>query len=584
MTTQPPFSPLESAMTPTETRLVPVEPTEAMIEAAGNAPFSKARRATTNVYDRRIQTVADMLRAGIAAAPQQSALPPRQEAPEGVGDEAGPAERDIGRAVYERIEKLIKTDPHGAELDYLSYLAESVEEVGGYDGPLSALRAQPQLEQGGEVREAFGRLGELADWLGDPEVGEYGSLPLDISYAREIAADLRTILALIRPAPVAGEAVAWRRRPIQASTGSGRAWVLYGPDDAAHYNGATDRYVIEALGVIRPLALGGQQETEQALQDAKDFGIGFLVDSQHVAPERVTVYHGGTTPAPVAGEGEITLNWRKVETKALEEWRAEFGDYAVIVTHGHDNVWSYRVNNAGHLGFASADEAKSQAHAALTKHLSARLAKARKTVALYDRPPTPARSEAQDEGAAGEFETVEAMAEAWSDRVEIQRMVETTSAVFAKWANPELLSRFRQQMMGVIQQAYIEGVSAQVEAIARAHPSPTPAAVKAGKITADDQKAIGKALYARRDGNRSVVSATERLRAAGFAIVRTVQTPAADDDRLRVAVEALGRAREAVLGWFGAIDAENRAVWAASLEADLADIDQALAALKAEVK
>jgi len=73
-------------------------------------------------------------------------------------------------------------------------------------------------------------------------------------------------------------------------------------------------------------------------------------------------------------------------------------------------------------------------------------------------------------GSEREFETAEAMAEAWSDRVEIQRMVETTSAVFAKWASPELLSRFRQQMMAVIQQAYIEGVAARIDVL-RPQPS-----------------------------------------------------------------------------------------------------------------
>lgn len=52
---------------------------------------------------------------------------------------------------------------------------------------------------------------------------------------------------------------------------------------------------------------------------------------------------------------------------------------------------------------------------------------------------------------------IEAVAEAWSDRPEVQAMVEATTSVFAKWASPELLSRFRQNMMGVIQQAYMEG-------------------------------------------------------------------------------------------------------------------------------
>lgn len=61
------------------------------------------------------------------------------------------------------------------------------------------------------------------------------------------------------------------------------------------------------------------------------------------------------------------------------------------------------------------------------------------------------------EGEATYTDDDEARAEAWSDRIEIQNMVEATSAVFAKSTSPELLSRFRQQIMAVIQQAYIEG-------------------------------------------------------------------------------------------------------------------------------
>jgi len=82
-----------------------------------------------------------------------------------------------------------------------------------------------------------------------------------------------------------------------------------------------------------------------------------------------------------------------------------------------------------------------------------------------------------------EFATAEAMAEAWSDRIEIQRMVETTSAVFARWASPDLLSRFRQQMMGVIQQAYIEGVGARVEALRAQPPAREDAQPVAWRVT-----------------------------------------------------------------------------------------------------
>lgn len=56
---------------------------------------------------------------------------------------AGPAEPEVGRAIYERIEKLLTDDPNGLERQYLSHLVESVEEVGGYDGPQAREDAQP---------------------------------------------------------------------------------------------------------------------------------------------------------------------------------------------------------------------------------------------------------------------------------------------------------------------------------------------------------------------------------------------------------------------------------------------------------
>ncbi|WP_453978601.1 hypothetical protein [Brevundimonas sp. Marseille-Q4549] len=131
------------------------------------------------------------------------------------------------------------------------------------------------------------------------------------------------------------------------------------------------------------------------------------------------------------------------------------------------------------------------------------------------------RAEAQDEGAAGDFETAEAMAEAWSDRVEIQHMVETTSAVFAKCTSPEILSRFRQQMMAVIQQAYIEGVGARIEAM-RSHPSPTPAADA-------DRVRIAVAAFLKAEDE-----ARDRLREAGTPLPSTPEV-----DALREALAAL---------------------------------------------
>jgi len=93
-------------------------------------------------------------------------------------------------------------------------------------------------------------------------------------------------------------------------------------------------------------------------------------------------------PAPEGGAVKdaqaVTLDWRKVETTALEEWRAEFGDYVALVTLGHDSVWSHRVNNSGALHYKTADDAKAAALADLRARLSSRLSKARQTVALYD--------------------------------------------------------------------------------------------------------------------------------------------------------------------------------------------------------
>lgn len=67
---------------------------------------------------------------------------------------------------------------------------------------------------------------------------------------------------------------------------------------------------------------------------------------------------------------------------------------------------------------------------------------------------------------AADFPTTEARAEAWSDGVEIQRLVEGITSVFAKWTSPEILSRFRQQVMALAQQGYIEGYAAGFDLVA----------------------------------------------------------------------------------------------------------------------
>jgi len=53
----------------------------------------------------------------------------------------GAAEKEVGQAVYERIETLI--GGNSAELDYLAELVSSVEEYGSYSGPTKPLSPQP---------------------------------------------------------------------------------------------------------------------------------------------------------------------------------------------------------------------------------------------------------------------------------------------------------------------------------------------------------------------------------------------------------------------------------------------------------
>lgn len=74
----------------------------------------------------------DQLRSALRAQPQAREV-------------AGPAEPEVGRVIYERIEKLLTDDPQGWERAYLSHLVASVEEVGGYDGPQAREEAQPDL-------------------------------------------------------------------------------------------------------------------------------------------------------------------------------------------------------------------------------------------------------------------------------------------------------------------------------------------------------------------------------------------------------------------------------------------------------
>jgi len=84
------------------------------------------------------------------------------------------AEREVGVAVYERVEKLVAANPSSGtsewvELDYLSHLTESVEEVGGYDGPLTPLLASPPAREEAPACDNCGGKGYTEHEGGDGE-------------------------------------------------------------------------------------------------------------------------------------------------------------------------------------------------------------------------------------------------------------------------------------------------------------------------------------------------------------------------------------------------------------------------------
>lgn len=79
------------------------------------------------------------------------------EAPDPAENAVGAAEREVGRAVYERIEALMDAKagtPEGRELSYLADLAQNVEEYGAYGGPDAPFIApDPALEALRELSE-----------------------------------------------------------------------------------------------------------------------------------------------------------------------------------------------------------------------------------------------------------------------------------------------------------------------------------------------------------------------------------------------------------------------------------------------
>lgn len=91
-------------------------------------PFASDGEFWQHSFDNREARATDIIAFRLAPTAPVEASGSEREA-------AGCAEPQVGCAVYERIEKLLKTNPQGWERNYLCHLVESVEELGGYDGP-----------------------------------------------------------------------------------------------------------------------------------------------------------------------------------------------------------------------------------------------------------------------------------------------------------------------------------------------------------------------------------------------------------------------------------------------------------------
>lgn len=98
--------------------------------------------------------------------------------------------------------------------------------------------------------------------------------------------------------PVPGTTVEYRCR-------SGSTWALpvSVPSEVLRWgnSGWSGDIIAFRLAPTAPVEASG---SERALQDAVDFGVGFLVDGQRVSPERVTVCHGDNSPLRSQPSGE----------------------------------------------------------------------------------------------------------------------------------------------------------------------------------------------------------------------------------------------------------------------------------------
>lgn len=145
------------------------------------------------------------------------------------------------------------------------------------------------------------------------------------------------------------------------------------------------RHIAEAKLAAGPIdAVLDAAAAHLVAQYGKSYGLDHPVDRARIKTALDSQKTNPSEPCGAFDPQTITLVWKKIDSGAREHWRAEFKDYVADVVHGHDNMWSYRVNNRGNLGYASGDEAKTQALAALKDRLSTRLETARETVALYD--------------------------------------------------------------------------------------------------------------------------------------------------------------------------------------------------------
>lgn len=254
----------------------------------------------------------------------------------------------------------------------------------------------------------------------------------------------------------------------------------------------------DRLAPTAPVEASG---SERALQDAVDFGVGFLVDGQRVSPERVTVCHGDSSPLRPQPSGETReAVARIIDPTAWATWDHQSGEInrmGLVGVERSGAITSARSYVSQSLNKTAAILALLSAHPLALGGQQGESDLCRVEKAITAQPgvkkciahgdisvrqianavlrvmgATPARAEAQDEGAAG-------VAVAWPktcDGIEQPAFEEWAKSEGFDMAEHPIHYLFTDPETAAARIAWKAGLLHAVERMKAAHPSPTPAA------------------------------------------------------------------------------------------------------------